>query len=282
MPLPALDFQLPQLAVQSPDFSPNNVVYVWLKEADASTAEWRITLSAEVGGRSPDDTAAFYAALSKPFNTVPPAGADPGTRLIAAIQVEGVQKYRASATLAAGADIAAEFSFTYGQAVLDAPVIVVDGVVPPAPGPTPVNPTGLQTISFDVGFADAPGTVDSVTVPPANSFIVEAYVEVLTAFDGAADTLILGHSGSTNLLLALGDVDLTTPGVYGGPVLQRFGASALAVRATLAGALGTTGTAVVTVVYGPELPLCRYASCSPSSPEPHRPSSSLVAPQAPS
>lgn len=50
---------------------------------------------------------------------------------------------------------------------------------------------------------------------PAGAFITDAYVEVVTAFDGATPTLSVGtNSASYNDIVATTDIDLTATGVY--------------------------------------------------------------------
>lgn len=129
-----------------------------------------------------------------------------------------------------------------------------------------VNSTGkLQYLGFVpvvqsalLSYTDA-GTAKSICVIPANSQILEIYVDVLTAFNSSGtDLLDIGVSGTANLfadnldlsaqarLLGTSDVSQITN-------YQDTGSSQITLKATYAQSVAdaSTGSARITVVYIP-------------------------------
>lgn len=109
-----------------------------------------------------------------------------------------------------------------------------------------------------VGFADDGSAVD-ICVIPANSQIIEIYVDVLTAFDDTgSDLLDIGVSGTADLFAA--DLDLSSTGrILGSSDASQLanyddiGTSQITVQALYTGqnSDSTAGSARVTVLYIP-------------------------------
>ena len=114
----------------------------------------------------------------------------------------------------------------------------------------------VMTQAANVVFA-ADGTTTTIATLPANSQIIEIYVDVTTAFDaGTTNTLDLGDGTTADQFadaLALGSVArvLATSDVSQITNLIDIGASDVQVVATYnqTGSAATAGAATVTVVY---------------------------------
>jgi len=113
-----------------------------------------------------------------------------------------------------------------------------------------------MTQAANVVFGDD-GTTTTIATLPANSQIIEIYVDVTTAFDaGTTNTLDLGDGSTADQFadaLALGSVArvLATSDVSQITNLIDIGASDVQVVATYnqTGTAATAGAATVTVVY---------------------------------
>lgn len=126
-------------------------------------------------------------------------------------------------------------------------------------GATPVGANDLATKAYvDTGGASAAimevryviGTgaaQSSATSIPAGATIVEATVSITTPYSGGT-TIAIGQSGSTALLQATGDNVATLANQYQSMQDTPWGASPLAVLATIAGA-PSVGAGVVIVKY---------------------------------
>ena len=114
----------------------------------------------------------------------------------------------------------------------------------------------VMTQAANVVFGDD-GTTTTIATLPANSQIIEIYVDVTTAFDaGTTNTLDLGDGSTADQFADALDVSsaarlLATSDVSQIPNLIDIGASDVQVVATYnqAGTAATAGAATVTVVY---------------------------------
>ena len=114
----------------------------------------------------------------------------------------------------------------------------------------------VMTQAANVVFA-ADGTTTTIATLPANSQIIEIYVDVTTAFDaGTTNTLDLGDGSTADQFADALDVSsaarlLATSDVSQIPNLIDIGASDVQVVATYnqTGSAATAGAATVTVVY---------------------------------
>ena len=114
----------------------------------------------------------------------------------------------------------------------------------------------VMTQATNVVFGDD-GTTTTVATLPANSQIIEIYVDVTTAFDaGTTNTLDLGDGSTADQFADALDVSsaarlLATSDVSQIPNLIDIGASDVQVVATYnqTGSAATAGAATVTVVY---------------------------------
>lgn len=114
----------------------------------------------------------------------------------------------------------------------------------------------VMTQAANVVFA-ADGTTTTIATLPANSQIIEIYVDVTTAFDaGTTNTLDLGDGSTADQFADALDVSsaarlLATSDVSQIPNLIDIGASDVQVVATYnqTGTAATAGAATVTVVY---------------------------------
>ena len=114
----------------------------------------------------------------------------------------------------------------------------------------------VMTQAANVVFGDD-GTTTTVATLPANSQIIEIYVDVTTAFDaGTTNTLDLGDGSTADQFADALDVSsaarlLATSDVSQIPNLIDIGASDVQVVATYnqTGTAATAGAATVTVVY---------------------------------
>jgi hypothetical protein len=114
----------------------------------------------------------------------------------------------------------------------------------------------VMTQATNVVFGDD-GTTTTIATLPANSQIIEIYVDVTTAFDaGTTNTLDLGDGSTADQFADALDVSsaarlLATSDVSQIPNLIDIGASDVQVVATYnqTGTAATAGAATVTVVY---------------------------------
>jgi len=114
----------------------------------------------------------------------------------------------------------------------------------------------VMTQATNVVFGDD-GTTTTIATLPANSQIIEIYVDVTTAFDaGTTNTLDLGDGSTADQFADALDVSsaarlLATSDVSQIPNLIDIGASDVQVVATYnqTGSAATAGAATVTVVY---------------------------------
>jgi len=114
----------------------------------------------------------------------------------------------------------------------------------------------VMTQAANVVFGDD-GTTTTIATLPANSQIIEIYVDVTTAFDaGTTNTLDLGDGSTADQFADALDVSsaarlLATSDVSQIPNLIDIGASDVQVVATYnqTGSAATAGAATVTVVY---------------------------------
>lgn len=104
-------------------------------------------------------------------------------------------------------------------------------------------PGGLFVIRFALGTS----TGSSTATIPAGAVVFEAAVDVTTPYSAGA-TISVGQTGSASLLMATTDNLATTAGMYAVPQDQGWGASALAVLATVTGA-PSAGAANIIVKY---------------------------------
>jgi hypothetical protein len=105
----------------------------------------------------------------------------------------------------------------------------------------------LSGIVYCIDFALALATASSVTQIPANAVILSCELKVTTAYS-AGTTIAVGQTGTTGLLMATGDNVATTIDEYRADQRTGWGASPLAVLATIAGS-PSVGAGTVTVQY---------------------------------
>jgi hypothetical protein len=105
-------------------------------------------------------------------------------------------------------------------------------------GSTWVNagPSGISGAVREIRFAitNAASQSSAATIP-ANAIIVEAELDITTPYSGGA-TITVGQTGTPALLQATTDNLATAAGDYGVPLDLAWGAAALAVLITVAGA----------------------------------------------
>ncbi len=109
---------------------------------------------------------------------------------------------------------------------------------------------GVTGPVIEIRFATAlAATTDSVATIPANARVISAEFEVVTAYTALA-TVSIGQAGSLSLLQATTDNNPqgAVGNIYGVDQDTAWGGSALAVRATIAGA-PAVGAGVVIVRY---------------------------------
>lgn len=102
----------------------------------------------------------------------------------------------------------------------------------------------VSTIRFTIGVA---ATTDSTTSIPANARVLEVRLAISTPYSPGA-TVSLGRAGSTSLIQAVTDNDPQSANTYTLPQDTDWGAAALPVRATVAGA-PAAGAATILVSY---------------------------------
>lgn len=102
----------------------------------------------------------------------------------------------------------------------------------------------LRTIRFATTNAASQSSASTI---PANAIIVDTKFDVTTPYSAGA-TVSIGQTGSTSLLQATTDNLATVAGIYETPQDVAWGASALAVLVTVAGA-PAAGAGFVTVQY---------------------------------
>lgn len=128
-------------------------------------------------------------------------------------------------------------------------------VAPPArQDPRQVTNTLRKTVNFgDAGIASGIAFDASI---PAGSFILRAYVEIVTAFNAVTTNVLTVGTNSTtyNDIVAAGDVDEATVGVY--DVVRGLGRGIAAsadktpyVKYTQSGTAATTGQAVIVITF---------------------------------
>jgi hypothetical protein len=106
----------------------------------------------------------------------------------------------------------------------------------------------VDTIRFALGTGASQSSVSQI---PANATVVNVKLDVTTAYSGGC-TITLGQTGTAALLQATTDNLPTQIGIYECELDQAWGASALAVLATIAGA-PSVGVAAVIVQYSATL-----------------------------
>lgn len=113
----------------------------------------------------------------------------------------------------------------------------------------------LNATASDIAAAPI-GTLPSGNPLPQGAFIIDVLVEVVTAFNAATtNVLLMGtNSASFNNMVATGDVDLTTTGVYRvsrgtGRALLNAADTGIYAIFVQSGTTATTGSAVITVTY---------------------------------
>ena len=87
----------------------------------------------------------------------------------------------------------------------------------------------------------------SATLIPANAIVLRSSLQVTTPYS-AGTTISVGQTGSTSLLQATGDSTPTIANTYDAPQRTAWGASALALLVTIAGA-PSAGAGLATVTY---------------------------------
>lgn len=100
---------------------------------------------------------------------------------------------------------------------------------------------------YQISFALGTATASSATQIPANAIVTDTELDITTAYSAGA-TISVGQTGTAALLMATGDNTPQTVNQYNDHGRVAWGASALAVLATIAGA-PSTGVAVLTVTY---------------------------------
>lgn len=110
----------------------------------------------------------------------------------------------------------------------------------------------VKAVSGSIAFNVAtPFTVSLGTIP-AGAIILEAIVNVKTAFNaGTTNVLVVGHGASLNEQVAAGDVNEAATGVTRVPTVLAALSAAKEIKAmfTQTGTAATTGAADVTVLY---------------------------------
>jgi hypothetical protein len=114
-----------------------------------------------------------------------------------------------------------------------------------------VDTGGASAAIMEVRFALGTTTASSVNTVPANAVISSVQLDVTTLYSGGT-TISIGQTGSVSLLMATGDNVPTVVNLYDSTIDVAWGASALAVLATVAGA-PSVGAAQVIVKYSEPL-----------------------------